>query len=177
MPWIPPGSHFYQDGQRERERDKRSRGHRDRRHRNRGYRYYGYFNNNSPRYYSRHDNITWPQASVNFTWGLYGNYSRWHRNPSRSYSDSRFGVMFSYVEQNLAIKLEGIVNPTRKQVEYETLILINNYVNDNVETIAVDNDGSYFVMFKSENNGEGNWVPTDITTNDVEKAAKESSQY
>jgi hypothetical protein len=131
----------------------------------------------SPKYYSRHDTRTWPQASINFTWGLYGQYSRWRDNPGRGYSDSRIGALFSYVDQNVAIRLSARSNPTPKQIEYETLVLINDYVNQNVETIAVSTDGSYYVMFRSVKEGEGDWVPTEVTEAEVEKAARDSDQY
>jgi hypothetical protein len=172
IPGLPPGSPQYDWQRRNQYRDER------RRNRGRG-RWDGGWNFGSlaPRYYSRRDNSTWPQASVNFTWGLYGAYGRWRSNPAHGFADSRFGAMFSYVDQNIALKFSGQSKPSPKQVEYETLVLINNYVNENVETIAVSSDGSYFVMFRSSQGGEGQWVPTDVTSQGVQEAARQSSQY
>ncbi|MDR2406003.1 MAG: hypothetical protein LBE27_06500 [Deltaproteobacteria bacterium] len=187
MPWVPPTSQFYTGNRNNRDRWDKDRWDKDRWDKDRWGKDnwdhdrwdkdHGYYNSNGNRYYSRHDRRTWPQASVNFSWGLYGNYSRYRNDPSHGFSDSRFGALFTYLDSNLAIKFGGVVNPSKKQVEYETLVLINNYVDENVETIAVNNDGSYYVQFRSDQNGEAQWVPTDVTSEGVEEAARESSQY
>jgi hypothetical protein len=165
MPWIPPGSAFYERNLREQERERRRGG---RRHFGPG--------QGGARYYSRHDNGTWPQATVNLSWGLYGEYSRWRDDPYRGFADPRFGAMFSYVDRNVALRLAAIPDPTPRQVEYETLVEINAYLNDHLETIAVGSDGSYFVMFRSNQGGEGEWVETEVTSDGVERAARSSNQ-
>jgi hypothetical protein len=177
-PWIPPGSDLYRrklERQWEDERRDRDRGRRDRWERRGGGR--AHHDRYGPRYHNRGDDRSWPQASVNISWGLYGAYGRWRDGRGRGFSDSRIGALFSYVDRNVALKFSGRLNPAPREMEYETLTIINNYVNENVESIAVDGDGNYFVMFRSERGGEGEWVPADVTETDVLETARESRQF
>jgi hypothetical protein len=76
--------------------------------------------------------------------------------------DPTLEVIFTNVDKSLSSKFLRRQNVSVREMDSETLVIIRNFVNDNLTAIAVDR-GNYFVMFNSTRGSEGDWLDTSIT--------------
>lgn len=113
-----------------------------------GYYYYGGAYGNGRRHYRRSDSSYWPWISRRFSFGLYGVYLNWMDRKNSVYLAPGILSVFEYVNNNISIRISSHTNPSPRDVEKETLSLLEEYVNGNVSDIALDGD-RYLVVFSN----------------------------
>jgi hypothetical protein len=138
------------------------------------------FETGAERYFHRNDPVKWPGASSQFTVGLQAEFFSWLYD--RSYADDVVVDIFGQIDDQVAARL--VIQPELSLEEQTrmSMVLLRNYVENNVKILAIDQDGNYFIMLNeqegldAENGEDGEWIKTPVTEAKVKNAAAELNQ-
>ncbi|MDR1487358.1 MAG: hypothetical protein LBT62_05125 [Deltaproteobacteria bacterium] len=120
------------------------------------------------RYYHRNDLSKWPQASSQFSLGLQASYFTWLNNSSRL--EFEVEELFDQVDAQVAARMAVEPEMTVEEQRRMSMVLLRGYVEDNIKSLAIDQDGAYHILLNDQNEEE-EWIKTSVTQEMVRNAS------
>jgi hypothetical protein len=133
-----------------------------------------WFETDQERYFLRADPVTWSTAAHDFALDLKAEFDRFRRSGSGGL-EWPIDEIFDYVEVRFADLAE--TNPeldpyelAQNDVSGLTTTFIEEFLNGNVDGLAIDGTGNYFILFKENDPAESQWLSTSVNTSSSDRA-------
>jgi hypothetical protein len=121
-----------------------------------------WFETDQQKYYHRDDPSTWPTAVHNFATLLKAELDKF-RDYEANRLEWELEDIWDYVEGRLEAISESQPELSSLDEHNLTLAFIEEYLGENLEGLAIDENGAYFMMFRENNPDAGEWLPTSIS--------------
>jgi hypothetical protein len=140
-----------------------------------GFKVESWVENDAQKYFSKGDLETWPGAVHDFALKVKSEFDD-YRDSRLISLDWSITEVWDYVEERLEAIVENQVELSRYDEDNLEIAFIEEYFLENLEGLAIDENGLYFLMYLVDKPENGQWIKTSLLANGPDRSYYQEGQ-